>query len=333
MGRKMRYSLWVLNYFVVFVLIAGPNLYAQPVSDLATDKEVIFLLVDKTKLVAKLKTWPSDPSDAEQLMSLRIAIGKAHGDKQVEGDNKTPEGIYFTQQLIDGKTLPAKYGPFAIPINFPNEFDRKQKKTGYGIWLHGVEKDARIEEANVTEGCVAFYNADIISLANWLRPKQTLVMITDDSSQVNVPEDLEAIRTATKQWYQAWQSREIGEYIDKYQRDFKYRGKDIDAYKAYKDRVFNSYENMTIQFSNLRVFSHAKYAVAIMNQNFQGDDRYSSQGRKILYWTKSDDGWKIAHEVFEELRFEPQPYSRELFAKLSKDSPSAKHTSSKKSNL
>ena len=124
-------------------------------------------------------------------------------------------------------------------------------------------------------------------------------MITDDSSQVNVPEDLEAIRTATKQWYQAWQSREIGEYIDKYQRDFKYRGrKDIDAYKAYKDRVFDSYENMTIQFSNLRVFSHAKYAVAIMNQNFQGDDRYSSQGRKILYWTKSDDSWKIAHEVF-----------------------------------
>ena len=44
---------------------------------------------------------------------------------------------------------------------FPNDYDKDLGKTGYGIWLHGVEDDSRIEKANVTEGCVAFYNADI----------------------------------------------------------------------------------------------------------------------------------------------------------------------------
>ena len=93
-----------------------------------TDNEVIFLLVDKKTLKAELKTWPDDHLQSETLLTLKIAVGKALGDKQVEGDNKTPEGIYFTQELINGNTLPAKYGPFAIPINFPNTFDRSEGK-------------------------------------------------------------------------------------------------------------------------------------------------------------------------------------------------------------
>ena len=61
-----------------------------------------------------------------------------------------------------------------------------------------------------------------------------------------------------------------------------------------------------------------------MNQDFNGDGRYVANGRKILYWTKSENGWKIAHEVFEKQRFVAQEFSPALFAKLYKSSPSAK---------
>ena len=314
--------MYLTKIFIAFSLLLGLR---SPVSAATADtgQEVIFLLVDKSSLTAQLKTWPEDPRLSETLMTLRIAIGKAHGDKQKEGDNKTPEGIYFTSHIIDGKTLPAKYGPFAIPINFPNEFDLKQSKTGYGIWLHGVEKDARIEEANVTEGCVAFYNADIVSLAKWSKPKQTLVVITDDASAVNDAFDHNAVLRATLRWQKSWQRRDLDGYIAQYDPSFRHEGRRKAAYRRYKKRVFESYENMDVSFSNLRVFTHEKYAVAIMNQSFNGDDRYISEGRKILYWTKKDGRWEIGHEVFEEESFDPQSYSKKLFARLSKISPSS----------
>lgn len=311
-------SKWFFILAICLYFFPGAKLLAE--SDKAS--EVIFLLVDKKTLTAELKTWPADPLKAETLMKLRIAIGKAHGDKEKEGDNKTPEGIYFTSHIIDGKGLPAKYGPFAIPINFPNEFDLKQGKTGYGIWLHGVEKDARVEEANVTEGCVAFYNADIVSLAKWSKPKQTLVVITDDASTVNDAFDHNAVLRATRKWQGDWQDRDIDAYISNYASDFKYERKKRAAYKRYKSRVFDSYKSMQVDFTNLRVFTHKKYAVAIMNQDFNGDDRYVSAGRKILYWTKEKGQWRISHEVYEDESFETQSYSKKLFAKLSQSSPS-----------
>lgn len=287
------------------------------------DEGVIFLHVDKKSLKAELRTWPESPVASEQLMTLKIAVGKEEGDKQVEGDNKTPEGIYFAQELIDGKTLPAKYGPFAIPINFPNSVDRSLGKTGYGIWLHGVEQDARIEEAKVTEGCVAFYNADIIALTKWLKPQQTIVMISDGGG-VNRPEDLKEVTKLTKSWMRSWIQRDLHQYIDHYAPSFKHRGKDLSAYKQYKRAVFDAYDVMTVDFSNLRVFTHKSYAVAVMNQDFNGDDRYISKGRKILYWSKLESGWKISHEEYENLRFKTQTFSRELIAKVFENSPSIK---------
>src|SRR5690606_38220912 len=82
--------------------------------------DMMVLTVDKTALKAELKTWPEEPLQASTLRSFKIAIGKVDGDKEVEGDNKTPEGIYFAQSHIDGSTLPEKYGALAIPLNFPN---------------------------------------------------------------------------------------------------------------------------------------------------------------------------------------------------------------------
>ena len=264
-------------------------------------KEMVFLLVDKAKLLAELLTWPEDASQAEHLISFKIAIGKGEGDKQKAGDNKTPEGIYFTQRIIAGKDLPAKYGPTAIPIDFPNPLDRFLGKTGYGIWLHGVEQDHRIEAAKVTEGCVAFYNADIQSLTQWLVPAQSVVVIARDASQVNRPEDVAQVQARTKQWINAWAQRDVESYIKLYHDKFQALGKNLQNYYLYKKRVFASYEKMSLAMNNIRVFTHDRYAVAVMNQEFNGDDRYLSYGRKVLYWHHTDQGeWKLFHEDFDQ---------------------------------
>ncbi len=290
------------------------------------NNELVFLLVDKTRLKADLLTWPEDRKDSEKLVSFRIAIGKETGDKQKKGDNKTPEGIYFAKSILNGRNLPAKYGPVAIPIDFPNPLDRFLGKTGYGIWLHGVEQDSRIEAANVTEGCVAFYNADIRSLSQWLMPAESIIVIAKDATQVNRPEDVDEVVKLVGGWAAAWNDRNVDRYINYFIPNFRSVDKmNLRAYKAYKKRVFASYLNMSVKMQDVRVFTHDRYAVAIMNQDFSGDDRFHVFGRKVLYWQRLDQGgWKLFHEEFDERPMRFTNLSREKIANIIRTSPSTK---------
>jgi murein L,D-transpeptidase YafK len=284
----------------------------------ASHSDMIMLTVDKSTLHAELKTWPEDPAKATTLKTFRIAIGKAEGDKEHEGDNKTPEGIYFALSHIDGSALPVRYGRKAIPIDFPNPMDRADGKTGHGIWLHGVERDTRVDEAKVTEGCVAFYNADINSLANWLKDYQGVVVIAKDVSRINSEKDLTEVKKRTQDWMAAWSTRHIDDYVSFYAPDFRFEKMNFEAYRDYKKRVFGSYKVMNVSFDNIRVVTHPKYAVSFFNQDFHGDKRFTSIGRKALYWEKDKSGqWMIKREVFENRRFEFMTFTDAELALLS----------------
>lgn len=300
--------------------LAGAPLVAMTgaTENKALRSDMMLLVVDKGRLQANLETWPADPTLAKTLRAFKIAIGKGDGDKEYEGDNKTPEGVYFAQSHRTGAGLPNKYGPLAIPIDFPNPMDQIVGKTGHGIWLHGVEYDARIEEAKVTEGCVAFYNADIEKLSNWMRSHQGVVVIASDTGKVNQPTDVERVKSRTVDWMNAWADRRVDDYMAHYAPDFRYANMNRAAYKDYKGRVFSSYKEMSVTYDNLRVVTHPKYAVAFFNQDFQGDKRFSSIGRKVLYWEKAADGeWYVKREVFENRRFEFVTFSEAELALLS----------------
>ena len=292
---------------------------AKPVHE-----DLILLTVDKSRLSADLRTLPEAGKSSELLKSFRIAIGKEDGDKQREGDNRTPEGIYFTALPIDGKALPQKYGPIAIPIDFPNPIDKFSRKTGYGIWLHGVEKDTRVDQAKVTEGCVAFYNSDIESLTTWLQPDQAIVAIAHDATQVNRPEEQQAVQRRTQEWADAWKARDLERYMAFYSPEFVNADKNLKAWHGYKRAVFGSYKEMKVDFDMMRVITHPKYALSVMNQDFRGDSRFVSVGRKMLYWMRGPDGnWYITREVFENRKIKPMRFSEAEIATLTSRRSSA----------
>ena len=275
-------------------------------------KSMVYMAVDKQRLIAELRTWSLGQEKSEVLSQFPIAIGKERGDKEKAGDNRTPEGIYFTQSHIDATQLPAeKYGPKAVPLNFPNPFDLFQKKTGYGIWLHGAGNDDRMASATVTEGCVAFFNKDIKKLSRWLTPFQAAVVISKDIQNLNKPDDVLAITLRTQDWLNAWSRKNISAYIEMYHPNFNLDGRNREEYQIYKERLFEKYTTMHVQGLDIRVLTHEKYAVSAMNQNFTGNDSYVSNGRKILYWVRDSDGkWRILRESFGEHRFEPLAWSQ-----------------------
>lgn len=320
----------MIRLALILLLLQSGILRASSVSEGA-----VVLMVDKAGLNARLELVPEDPHPSRVLKTYKIAIGKESGDKQREGDNRTPEGIYISERIIKDRDLPEKYGRGAIPLNFPNPIDRLSGKTGHGIWLHGVEQDQRISEARVTEGCVAFYNQDIIELVRFLQPRHSFVVISNgagslDAQSRRIARNRDEVRQATLAWLRAWQDRDLDAYVSFYDRSFRYRGRKLDWFRKYKKRVFGRYRKMQVRMDERRILPHEKYVVVVMNQDFNGDNRYVSRGRKYLYWTMNGaDQWRIRQEVFDKEPLEARTFEESILTSLEDRMPAkAAHSGS-----
>ena len=101
----------------------------------------------------RLYLYQNDRGRPRLLRDYYMSVGTAGYGKQVEGDNKTPIGVYAINRYIEGSALPDLYGKGAFPVNYPNRYDRYLKRTGYGIWLHGTPSDTYARPPWSSEGC------------------------------------------------------------------------------------------------------------------------------------------------------------------------------------
>ena len=94
------------------------------------------------------------------ILKNNVIVGENSGDKYLEGDKRTPEGVY---QLVEKKVgLDSFYGPFALVTSYPNVFDQSLDKNGSGIWIHGMPYNADREK--FTKGCIALDNTELENL-------------------------------------------------------------------------------------------------------------------------------------------------------------------------
>ena len=91
-----------------------------------------------------------------------VSQGKLGVKKFREGDQKTPIGVYYVNGRIPGPKLPDFYGTGALPINYPNEWDRRNGRGGSGIWLHGTPSDNFSRPPLSSDGCVVLANPDLL---------------------------------------------------------------------------------------------------------------------------------------------------------------------------
>jgi murein L,D-transpeptidase YafK len=62
----------------------------------------------------------------------QVSFGQASGPKRVEGDRKTPTGLYYVVQKHRGEfdgPFADYYGGYWIRINYPNKFDAQRGKS------------------------------------------------------------------------------------------------------------------------------------------------------------------------------------------------------------
>ncbi len=99
-----------------------------------------------------------------------IALGlRPVGDKNEEGDFKTPEGKY----MLDAKNPKSKYF-LSIQVSYPNEQDRQEAQQrgvnpGGAIMIHGQPNVPNLPETyyktqDWTDGCIALSNSDMLDI-------------------------------------------------------------------------------------------------------------------------------------------------------------------------
>jgi len=158
-----------------------------------------------------------------------VTIGKNGTEKYTEGDQKTPIGVYFVTGFIPSEDLPDLYGDGAYPIDYPNAWDQRHGRTGYGIWLHGTPSNTYSRAPKDSNGCVIVSNTDLNTLSEFIDEGKTPVIITNSINWLNKQEwELRnnKYNFLIEKWRQDWQSRDVDLNLQHYSKEYVGLGKD-----------------------------------------------------------------------------------------------------------
>ena len=211
------------------------------------------LACDKSK--SDLLVYVKDANNSFQLRKEYSAYtGKEKGDKETEGDLKTPIGIYNLVKKIS--KIDEFYGPMAFVTSYPNIFDKYNGKTGQGIWIHGLPLHAKRD--TFTKGCIAINNKSIECLNKNLDMKKTVLIINKQCNYTQTNKKaLANILTQLYMWRYAWKYNKLDDYLSFYADDFRrFDGMDIHRFRKYKKRIFAKKEDKSIIFKDLDVIPY-----------------------------------------------------------------------------
>ncbi len=280
--------------------IPAPDTLPNAVLQLA-DSARHLIVVDLPR--ARLYLLQNDGGSLKLVRHHYAAMGKNGSRKQVSGDNRTPVGLYHITHWIPDETLPELYGAGALPLDYPNLWDRFKRRTGSGIWLHGVPRETYSRPPLSSEGCVTMANSDLSTLKPYIRFGQTPVLLSDElewvpAAQSRAERDDFALQVDA--WRAAWSSRDTDRYLAFYGSDFSAQGMDRKAFAAHKRRVNATKKYIDVQLRDLSLFRYPGTEEPLWLAEFTMDyksDNYSVSGRKQQFWKRTPEGaWQIFRE-------------------------------------
>lgn len=249
-----------------------------------------------------------------------IGGGRAGFGKRVEGDLKTPQGLYSINGQRSDASLPDLYGAGALTLDYPNALDRQLGRTGSGIWLHGVPRKQRNRAPLSSEGCVTMSNDHFVSLrqrllngqdeADWADrapPGRPLVLLTHAVKWVD-ERDQKAQQARFQELFvryqQAWGQQDLPALFSLYEalepvlenlEQFVDEDSTVLQQLSTVDKrdisIFRNPSNGTSETSIEGAEAERSYIV----MRFQTGD--SNENQLTIYWRLGDDQqWRVVTE-------------------------------------
>lgn len=252
------------------------------------------------KKARTLTVWHQDGGILSAVASFPADMGRNMGDKKSTGDHKTPNGIYFLQQRLEGPSLDFNlYGKLAFTTDYPNFFDRIDKKTGSGIWLHAVPDSVALTRGS--RGCVVVRNEVIGNLAQYVKLGKTPIIIQDEVELLDSTKAKEAsqkLSNLVEQWRTAWETKSIDSYINFYGSGFSAMRMNRDQWKTYKTNLNSQYKTLQVRLSRPVIYAYKDRAVVRFLQSYTSD-QHSDFGEKTLFLAREGSDFKIIGEEWQ----------------------------------
>jgi len=256
------------------------------------------IVVDTSR--STLYLYKNVNNEAHYVADYYVTIGKLGIEKTSEGDQRTPIGVYFVKAELSKNKLPDIYGSAAYPINYPNEWDRKNGYTGHGIWLHGTPSDTYSRPPHASDGCVVLSNDNLDKLAPYLQIGVTPVIITNRMDWETDQDKFErnALLEEIEQWRQDWASRDTDAYLKHYARNFSSDNQNLAAWSRQKKLVNSSKSWIKLNVNEVSMFIYPEQpnmVVVDFEQDYSSNN-LSNRMKKRQYWIKQDNRWQIVYE-------------------------------------
>lgn len=231
-----------------------------------------------------------------------ISVGKAGTDKLVEGDARTPLGVYYVTSNLDPRTLKDFYGAGALPINYPNPYDNMLGRTGSGIWLHGTPPEQFSRPPQASDGCVVLSNPDLKQILRKVQVGATPVVIARSLDWVAPPKVrtlAEPFETALSAWLQARsggnEERLRSFYATEYQRAGRRGPVTVPIDNVLRQELATAQgRNIQLKDTSVLMWHDKRDTVVATFGEVVAGERTGRTRRQ--YWVRTPDSWKLFHE-------------------------------------
>jgi len=299
----------IKNILVTFLLLVNSlamadlgSLSLYPRSLIQVPEGIEHVLVSELE-AGVLHVYSRNTEGFTRTTTMPVSIGKSGFGKEVEGDNKTPVGVYRITSHLTEEQLDDFYGKSAYPINYPNSWDRLNGRTGYGIWFHAeplglLEKTRPKLDSN---GCVVLSNNDIDILQQYLSVGYTPVILTPALQLVTrdkIAEKRQQLLDAVEAWRADWQSQQIEPYLAHYADGFSSIKQNLEQWKSHKTRINKAKSFIRVSLSDISIYDYPGEDDLVQVDFYQAyrSSNYNADGWKRQLWRLHDQQWKIVFE-------------------------------------
>ncbi len=235
------------------------------------------------------------------LSDFYVSQGKLGINKLKEGDMRTPVGVYYIIGHLPGVKLPDMYGKGALPLDYPNDWDKVQGRSGSGIWVHGTPPETFSRPPLSTDGCVVVSNDDLNTLTRTVEIGKTPILIGDQVefvSKEQMERDLRVASALVEAWRRDVENRDDAGLRALYSPRFKSAAdEDVNAWLD-KNRFLPGAKKISVTVSEPSYFRQPSQEEVIVS-NFTQQivvGKYRHAVRKKQYWAKEGKSWKIVAE-------------------------------------
>lgn len=288
--------------------VSPPPANALPANLLVfAPKQKYAVLVDVS--ASRLYLFENSQGEPKLVHNHYVTIGKLGAQKLREGDQRTPLGVYFVTSHLARSQLDKTYGVQADlygigawPISYPNEWDKREGRTGHGIWLHGSPAQTYARPPQASNGCVVLTNPEMKKIAEYLQIGVTPVVIAERIDWIPQPEWKAQQNKALAEmdsWRGDWESLDTPRYIGHYGQQFQGEdGQDINAWTRQKTAVNNGKQWAKVKLDELSIFSTGGQSPLLVSSFLQEykSNNLNNRMKKRLYWRQDAGRWKIVWE-------------------------------------